>query len=89
MKLSVILWEDACQIGGTGWSRPIADVYPVLSVGIIAKETKSTIHIARDHDADPPNEHRALIAIPKALIIKRRDYSIAKSFIPPSSKEEE
>ncbi len=89
MKLSAILWEDACQIGGTSWSAPIHERYPVLSIGVIAKETKNTIHLARDYDADPPNAHRALLAIPKILILERRDYNIAKSFIPTGVRETE
>lgn len=89
MKLSVLLWADACQVGGTTWSKPLDEGYPVLSVGVIAEETEDTIHLARDYDRSPPLAFRALIAIPKVLILKRRDYNIASSFLPPRIKETE
>ncbi len=87
MKLSAILWDDACQIGGTSWSAPFCETYPVLSVGVVAKETKRTIHLARDYDADKSDAYRALLAIPKVLIQERRDYTIAKTFIPTHARE--
>ncbi len=80
--MSVVLWADACQVGGTTFTNVDQDRYPVLTVGIIVKETKDTLHLARDTDGEDDRPWRAVLAIPTVLILERRDYKIAAKFRP-------
>ena len=83
MKMVTVLWADACQVGGTTWVEGARhERYPVLSVGLIVEETDETLHLARDTDGDSAFQWRAVIAIPKVLIVRRRDYDVAKAYAP-------
>ncbi len=82
MKTSLVLWADACMVGGVGWTEIRHDQYPVLSAGIIAKETEETLHLSRDYDGGDNCPWRAAVAIPKSLILERRDFNIPAKFFP-------
>ncbi len=82
MKTSFVLWADACQMGTAGWTEIGHDQYPVLSAGLIAEETEETLHLARDYDGSDDCPWRAVIAIPKVLILERRDFNIPAKFFP-------
>ncbi len=82
MKMSLVLWADACMVGGVGWTNIDHDRYPVLSAGIIVRETEETLHLSRDYDGGENCPWRAVIAIPKTLIVTRRDFKIPAKFVP-------
>ena len=82
MNASMILWADACQMGMTTWTEICQSTYPVLSCGIIAREDEDTIHLARDFDGQENSPYRGVMAIPKVLILERKDFKVSKSFMP-------
>lgn len=86
---SVVLWADACIVGDGRWTEIEADSYPVLTVGIIAEENDETLHLARDNDGMEDRPWRAIMAIPKVLIIERRDFKIAPKFNPVTRRAAE
>ena len=88
MRMATVLWADACQVGGTAWTDARRKNYPVLSVGLIMNETEETLQLARDYDGDSVAEWRAVIAIPKSLILRRRNYRVAGAFLPVPNDNE-
>lgn len=82
MNASVILWADACQMGLGTWTDICQSTYPVLSCGIIAEEDSDTVHLSRDFDGQENSPWRGVIAIPKVLILERKDFKIPKCFTP-------
>jgi len=70
MKMVYIKWRDACiQAGAVLW-EDVQEHIDVESVGILIKETTTSICIAQQRFDD--GYYRATLSIPKKYILKKR-----------------